>query len=335
MDLWPFLDKKSSFTLLIAPPAWGKTRLIFDLYKNKRKPFVFISPLRALAEEFYQAGKKNKKLAFVDRRDKRKKILQNFIEHKVDFLILTPEMFSYDSIELLGTMQDEPLFILDEFHLFYLWGESFRPWMWEVVMGISCLPCSILGLTATLNAELKKKWQDDFLRTRDHLFLIDLGNQTFKNRPSKIHFYPFFLKKQFNRYFVKELLNNEEECFLFFCRYRFEVDRWMDFCHRHKVSALGCKGGEVVEFTKKLKRFKRPKCIFATSTLGHGVNLPSLSKVFIGYKTNDRDFWIQMASRGGRRGEHFQVYSFDRFFISFFQSILETIKALFRDLLYF
>ena len=331
MDIWPLLNEKSSFTMLIAPPAWGKTRLVFDLYQKRRRPFVFVSPLRALAEEFYQAGRKLKNLAFVERREQREKILQNFLDHKIDFLILTPEMLSYDTMNILGTMENSPLFILDEFHLYYLWGQSFRPWIWEVVMGLSCLPGPLLGLTATLNAELKKKWQDDFAQARDRLYLIDLGNQTFKYRPSKIHFFAFFFKKQFNRCFLRELLDNENECFLYFCRYRSQVDRWMDFCHRHKILALGCKGGEVVEFMGQLKKIKRPQCIFATSTLGHGVNLPSLSKVFISYKTGDLDFWIQMASRGGRQGESFQVYSFDRFFVGFPQSILDTAKILFRD----
>ena len=262
---------------------------------------------------------------------KEKIFLKDFKTGKIDFLILTPEMLSYDIIEFLGSMEDNPLFIFDEFHLYYLWGQSFRPWIWEVVMSVSSLPCPILGLTATFNKELQKKWKDDFTKARNDLYLINLGNQTFKNFPSKIHFYPFFFKKQFNRYFVRELLNSEDECFLFFCRYRFEVDRWMDFCHRRKILALGCKGGEVVDFIKKLKETKRPKCIFATSALSHGVNLPTLSKVFISYKTHDLDFWVQMASRGGRRGEHFQVYGFDRFFISTFQSLLSSVKVFFRD----
>ena len=334
MDIWPLLTQKSSFTLLIAPPAWGKTRLIFNLYQNKRKPFIFVSPLRALAEEFFLAGGEFKKLTFIDSRNKREKILQDFFEEKIDFLILTPEMLSYDALAFIDTMQEKPLFIFDEFHLYYLWGESFRPWIWEVVMGVSCLSCPILGLTATFNDELKKKWPVDFRNTRDNLFLIDLGNQTFKNWPQKIHYYPFFLKKQFNRYFIQTLLNNEDECFLFFCRYRSEVDRWMDFCYRYKILALGCKGGEVVEFTKQLKKISRPRCIFATSALSHGVNLPSLIKVFIGYKTNDLDFWIQMASRGGRRGENFQVHSFDRFFMKISHCILSSVKVFFRDLFF-
>ncbi|MCY4524732.1 MAG: hypothetical protein OXB84_08340, partial [Halobacteriovoraceae bacterium] len=55
--------------------------------------------------------------------------------------------------------------------------------------------------------------------------------------------------------------------------------------------------------------------------------------VFISYKTNNLDYWIQMASRGGRRGEAFQVYSLDRFFTPLSQRILSIPQILLRDFL--
>ena len=100
---------------------------------------------------------------------------------------------------------------------------------------------------------------------------------------------------------------------LYFCKYRSEVDFWVEYFSLKKVVILGCKGGEVGDFIKALKENPYPRCIFATSALSHGVNLPSLSKIFIGYQVKDLNFWIQMVGRGGRRGEHFELFHQDNF----------------------
>ena len=246
----------------------------------------------------------------------RPSVLKQFSQGTSGLLVTTPEMLSYDAINLLASMPIPPLFILDEFHLFYIWGGDFRPWIWEVTMGISSLPGSVLGLTATFSEDLQTQWKNDFLRVKDSLFLINLGNHTFKYLPSKIHFFPRLFKRYFHRFFIRELFDNKNRCFLFFCRYRHGVDAWLDFCARHRINALGCKGGEASLFILALKKNPSPQCIFATSALSHGVNLPSISKVFIDHKTKDLNFWIQMAARGGRNGSPWELYSFDPYFTS-------------------
>ncbi len=40
-----------TFHLLIAPPAWGKTRLLGLWLTQSNKRYLYISPLRALADE--------------------------------------------------------------------------------------------------------------------------------------------------------------------------------------------------------------------------------------------------------------------------------------------
>ena len=54
-----------------------------------------------------------------------------------------------------------------------------------------------------------------------------------------------------------------------------------------------------------------PRVIFSTSALSHGVNLGLIDEIYIGYLLKNEDMWIQMASRGGRSGESFNIYSFN------------------------
>ena len=56
MDLKELALHDNSMTLLIAPPAWGKTLMLISLLKTGRK-IIFLSPLRALAEELYEKTK--------------------------------------------------------------------------------------------------------------------------------------------------------------------------------------------------------------------------------------------------------------------------------------
>ena len=326
--LWPLLDTPSSFTLFIAPPAWGKTRLLLRLYEKRRpRPMVFLSPLRALADQFYRdcrcslkksQGAKVAKLAAMGNQDRdREGILRRFGKGEVDFLILTPEMATSSFLHLASIMTPPPLFVLDEFHLFYLWGHTFRPRIWEMAMGISCLGAPLLGLTATFSDTLKDMWRRDFKVAMDHLFVIDLGNQTFQYPPEKVVCFPGFLRRTFTRLFLRELFKDVRGTILFFCRYRHQVDQWLDFCHRHGIEALGCKGGETPFFSQALTAMPWPRCIFATMALSHGVNLPPITKVFISYRVENLDFWIQMCARGGRQGQAYHVYTFDSFFKDF------------------
>lgn len=119
------------------------------------------------------------------------------------------------------------------------------------------------------------------------------------------------------------------EVFLYFCRSRREVDQLVERYGRLNLEVLGCKGGEVDLFLENLKNRSRPQVIFSTTCLSHGVNLPPISKVFISYTVENKDFWIQMAGRGGRRGEKYEVYTLESFEGPvFFPRIFNFLKGL-------
>jgi ATP-dependent DNA helicase RecQ len=314
-DLWEFLTLNRSFTLMLAPPGWGKTHLLLKLFKNYSKRFVFISPLRALAEEFFEKAHEVITTFKVNKRIERAESFKSFYQKERCLIILTPEMIDNDFLFYLEKTEHRPVVIFDEFHLFYYWGESFRPVLWDILMGVATSNASILGLSATMNEDYLHKWKRDFLLNSSQLFLLDLGNQKIKNIPKENYWFPSFFKKVFIKRFLFELRQNRSEVFVFFCRLRTEVDFWLRYCERENISALGCKGGEVLNFVQELKELPKPRCIFCTTSLSHGVNLPCVSKVFISYKVGNPDFWLQMVGRGGRRGEAFEIFSFDSYLL--------------------
>lgn len=326
-DLWELLTLKRSFTLMLAPPGWGKTHLLLELF-NYPNRFIFISPLRALAEEFFEKAHEVITTFKVKKRIERAESFKSFYQKERCLIILTPEMIDNDFLFYLQESEDRPIVIFDEFHLFYYWGESFRPVLWDILMGVATSNSSILALSATMNDDFLHRWKRDFLLNSSQLFLLDLGNQKVKNIPNENYWFPLGLKNIFIKRFLFELRRNHSKVFLFFCRLRKEVDFWLRFCEREKIPALGCKGGEVLHFVQELKDSPKPSCIFCTTSLSHGVNLPSISKVFISYKVGNPDFWLQMVGRGGRRGEAFEVFSFDSYLLKrwiFFLGLLRVI----------
>ena len=75
----------------------------------------------------------------------------------------------------------------------------------------------------------------------------------------------------------------------------------------------------------------RIDCIFSTTTLSHGVNLPEIKKVFIDYEVKNFDFWLQMIGRGGRQGSDYQVYSTDEFHTTRRERIKHKAKIILSD----
>lgn len=321
----------SSFVLFLAPPAWGKTRMIEELWLEGERGVIFVSPLRALALEVFERFKKHKHVFYLEGQGEWREIQKDFKNARKPFLVTTPECLNSEFYDFLDASNNKPLVVIDEFHLFYIWGEEFRPQLFECVMAFALTKAPLLGLSATMKSELIGKWKYDFSFSVDHLFLLDLGNQSLLYPPQQKHFFFSFFPKIFRRRFIYELLKEENTTLLYFCSRRHEVDQWLDFCARRGILALGCKGGEVQGFIEALKKYPQPRVIFATSALSHGVNLPPLSKVFIGEALGQKDFWLQMAGRGGRKGEHYDLFSFDEFEGNFRYKCRIFIKELFYD----
>lgn len=316
LSLKTFTSRESSFTLFLAPPAWGKTSIllkVFTLNQELGSHYVFVSPLRALAIEFYKRMKSEgyRSVFIVNTISDMKEKQSEFLKGERGFIILTPETMGNDFLDIVSSMKNKPIFIFDEFHLYYYWGEGFRPLLWEICMGVANSGASILGLSATMEDIILKKWKSDFSLGMKENILIDLGNQKLLNKPVKVINFNCFDSRFVTRQLINDLKQKESGTFLLFCKYRREVDQWIDYFQRSNVLSLGCKGGEVAVFIDNLEKIKIPRVIVSTSALSHGVNLPVIRKVYINYPVRNIDFWNQMVGRGGRNGDPFEVYQMD------------------------
>ena len=109
--------------------------MLLDLYRNEIDKIIFVSPLKALACEFSESCKNLRNVLFIEKRAERNEKFNTFFKSRRSLLILTPEMV--DDNFLSGLEDTRVLVVLDEFHLFYYWGETFRPVLWEVCMGFA------------------------------------------------------------------------------------------------------------------------------------------------------------------------------------------------------
>ena len=111
------------------------------------------------------------------------------------------------------------------------------------------------------------------------------------------------------------------------------MDELVDRANRLGFKALGCVGGEVDQFLNSVKENEGSiDCIFSTTTLSHGVNLPEIKKVFIDYEIKNYDFWLQMIGRGGRKGSEYQVYSYDLFHTTKKSRLKDKARILLADM---
>lgn len=261
----------SQLLILTSPPASGKTFMIRALSEDLKIPILVIVPLRALVEEGRKQWPKN-------------------------IYVMTPEEWALNKDKF-------PIVIIDEFHLNFYWGDTFRPIMWEVFYEISQATQLMLVLTATMNEMMIQEMRSYFC-TFDEIIWFNAGNQ-------KLKFYPVkYVKFSDSSWPQKNLhLLPHTGVTLIFCQYRQQVKWWEDYLHKKGFICLSCIGGEASEFSLKLSQMAKLDFIIATTVLSHGVNLPSIGRICFTYKTKNIDFWIQMVARGGRKGENFEVYS--------------------------
>jgi len=332
-SLEKLISTPQTLTLLMAPPAWGKTSILLKLRENWEGHLIYISPLRALANEFSSRMSTEGKVFFPRSKRELQEGEDNFFRKKKGLLVATAEVLDENFFEKIKHSDTQTTFIFDELHLFLCWGDSFRPWLEEILYLAINTGTSVLGLTATLEKKYLKRLKSDFLLGLDKIFIIDVGNGQLLNKPQKILNYRLRGRKKFIKRMRSEVLakKNEKSTYLVFCQYRREVQFWISWAKRSKVSAIGCVGGEVDLFQLELKTNPEPDVIFCTTTLSHGVNLPNISKIFLTYPIERKDFWIQMVGRGGRSGEHYSLYhmekcqNFPKLINSFWQSLFDDV----------
>lgn len=262
----------SELLILTSPPASGKTFWIDSFSAALEETLLVISPLRALADEC----KKN----WGDR-----------------ISVMTPE-------EWLKTKTHASVVIFDEFHLLWYWGDSFRPLLWEAFLALSSGAWLVVGLTATLSTEIKNQLES-FSTGFDNILWCDHGNQKLKWTPREyLHLSRELLEKSL-------LHLSLPRTSLVFCAYREEVELWEKRFRDRGLIAWGCRGGEAKTFAERVRTESPPDVIIATTVLSHGVNLPTIRRVYFLYAVQNVDFWIQMVARGGRRGEAFEVFALE------------------------
>jgi superfamily II DNA or RNA helicase len=316
MKLIEDLFLPSQFTLLTAPVASGKTRLVVEFYRDQIFKVIFVSPLRALANEVYAKLKGSEKNIFLAGGEQPlEECMRKFLDSRKAFLVATMELLSEDFLEACSLQNENILFILDEFHLFYHWGESFRPVLHDRFLAILETQSPVLGITATMSSDLLLKLKSDIEYHSEIWFHIDYGNHQLHRQPLKIHYFNPSHPQLFSRALWRELrMKDDNDVYLVFCSYRSEVDELVSRSNRMGLKSLGCVGGEVESFLQNLENAgEKLDCIFSTTTLSHGVNLPQIKKVFINYEVKNYDFWLQMSGRGGRLGGEYEVYTMDSY----------------------
>jgi superfamily II DNA or RNA helicase len=262
----------ANLLLVTSPPASGKTYWIESFADTLPGEILVISPLRALADECQ-------------------------LRWKQKICVMTPEEWL-----LKKTFSDVVIF--DEFHLLYYWGDSFRPIQWDVFFFLSLEAKLVIGLTATLSDQMKE--DVSFLEAGfEKILWQDFGNQKLKYEPREY----FRLDKTR----IEECLIHlpPEKTTLVFCQYRSEVLIWEKKLILRGNTVWTCLGGEAAAFGEKVRKENPPDYIVCTTVLSHGVNLPTIDRVFLMYPVENKDFWIQMVARGGRRGGAFQVFALE------------------------
>jgi len=333
MKLQSTLFQKGLFTLLTAPVAKGKTYAFTEFYQNHQMRVVFVSPLRALAAEIYEKFSSEKNVFWPgDKQDKassRTDQYINFLAKKKALLILTVELLEDEFLDIIAAEGEPILFVFDEFHLFYIWGDHFRPVLHDKFLGVLNTEHPVLALSATMNDVVLNNLISDLQYYANEWIHLNFGNLELYRTPNKINIFKGHDKNTLERAFWREMkMKKAGEVLLMFCSYRGEVDEMVEMASRHGFIAIGCVGGEVERFQTELKTHSgNIDCIVSTIALSHGVNLPEIKKVFINYEVKNYDFWLQMVGRGGRRGSGYEVYCFDTFHLEKKEKWLQFLKV--------
>lgn len=336
MKLIPDLFFPSCFTLLTAPVASGKTRMVVDFYLEHDFKIIYISPLRALANEVYdKLNSQSKNIFLAGGNLGLEECLTGFLKARKSFLVTTMELLNEDFIEELSLKNQKVIFVIDEFHLFYYWGESFRPILHDRFLAILNFYFPILAVTATMAPIVLAQMKADLAFYQDFWIHLDYGNHQLHRTPRKLLSFNGLKPQYVQKAFWRELRQKKhKEIFLYFCAYRSQVDELTSRAQRLGFRAVGCVGGEVEKFLDDLKEKNHEiDCIFSTTSLSHGVNLPEISKVFIDYEVKNYDFWLQMIGRGGRRGSDYEVYTYDLYHTSKKQRLKHKMKIIASDFL--
>ena len=185
--------------LVVQRTGWGKSMVYFLATKLLRErgagPTLIISPLLSLMRNQMDAAER---LGVVPHtinhtnKDKRRQIQDEWIENKIDVLLISPERLADDDFRqnFLGNMAGNiGLFVVDEAHCISDWGYDFRPDYRRIVHVLDAFPPNVpvLATTATANnrvvEDIKSQLGENILLKRGSLVRTSLKLQNI-NMPS-------------------------------------------------------------------------------------------------------------------------------------------------------
>ncbi|MDH4469334.1 MAG: DEAD/DEAH box helicase [Bacteriovoracaceae bacterium] len=330
---------------VIAPVAAGKTQLCVELIQKATtfERVLFVSPLRALAEEVLLKWSKHESLPYIhvinlmneDKDNGWKKFWSESenskIEKKIGVVVvesLAKEKWR-EYFDLEGARNC--LIIWDEWHLCLNW-ENFRPALLEEFFHLTSKQIPFVGLTATMPAGYFEQIYPGLSTNYSEVLHLNLGNYEWRNPPNKTLFFSkhFNLEKLFILCLKQQLINSTKngKRFLIFVKRRAEVQWWLDWCQAKKIVAVGCVGGGVPQYLWQMEKIDPThlRAIIATSVLGHGVNLPPIDEVVILGGSYDKELWVQMVGRGGRDGRKYRLWCSQLFGISRWRKVTHFIQ---------
>lgn len=275
---------------LFAPAGSGKTTLIFDLYRRNSWNILIICPLKSLEQELEEK---------INKLEKREVFLK----------ALTAERVSIFLDKLKKNERENLLVVIDEIHLWNYWGDSFRPKLWECFYKVAGEGIAFIGLTATMREEYLLSWTELLGSGGYENKILDLGNGKIRFDPKSVVSYAGLSKDKFQRRILSEA-DSMKPC-LVFCQYKSEVMALTKKFKKLDINAISCLGGESIAFLEEYNK-NGAQIIFCTSVLSHGVNLGKILKVFISYEISDWDIYLQMIARGGRDGQGFEVFNYQK-----------------------
>ena len=260
------------------------------------QPIVFISPLRSIVNELIEL---RGSISLAGDKESKRGALLKFKKEPGSILLTTPEALNNEVLKELKYMR--PLFVIDEFHLFYLWGKTFRDKLRGFLEELYLDRQKILGLSATIPEEVFEEIELDHVLSGNNLIKLDLGNYKLRNKPRAVR--SVSLETFWNLIVIKAKVFRRKT--IIFVRTRSEVNQYVLWLKKQGIRAIGCVGGETKSFLKNYQTYIYD-VIVSTSVLSHGVNLGRIESVCLHYSPEDY-LRIQMIGRGGRTGKPFEV----------------------------
>ena len=314
--------------LLFAKAGFGKTWIALNLFTQKQRSIVLVSPLRSILLELrdqLSQGPLFDDLYYFENKENVKLLVPNILgQTKAKIVLSTPELLTEEIVVLLE--EKKYIFVLDEIHLFFYWGQSFRPCLWDFLLSTLTMKTPALLMTATFSESIKPELFKLLELSSKESLHLNLGHGV-QYQPKKSHFFPHGLDAQLPL-MIDHLLRKKLAPILIFCPFRDQVDELTKILQLNTINVLECKGGESLLFYEKLQKNPNPQVIIATSVLSHGVNLPEIRSIFILYQEVNLDIRQQMIGRGGRKGSDFFVYELNPAFYSINQRLLSYLQIL-------